>query len=84
MGFRVWGLGPETERRRGVRGRTSALAAFRGGEIGGAVADGLADTLKVVEGVVELVAMAGLVGETFLQTGVEFIAPAGELVLVFL
>ena len=38
----------------------------------------------MVEGVVELVAMAGLVGETFLQAGVEFIAPAGELVLVFL
>lgn len=86
---RVWGFGSGVWGRRrsgggGVRGRTSALAAYRGGEIGGAVADGLADTLKVVEGVVELVAMAGLVGETFLQTGVEFIAPAGELVLVFL
>ena len=68
---RVWGFGSGVWGRRrsgggGVRGRTSALAAYRGGEIGGAIADGLADAFKVVEGVVELVAMTGLVGETFL------------------
>lgn len=38
----------------------------------------------MVEGVVELVALAGLVGEAFLEAGFEFIAPAGELMLVFL
>ena len=48
------------------------------------VADGLADALEVVERVIELVTMTSLVGETFLQAGVEFIAPAGELVLVLL
>ena len=44
----------------------------------------MADALEVVERVIELVTMTGLVGETFLQAGVEFIAPAGELVLVLL
>jgi len=44
----------------------------------------LADALEVVERVIELVTMTSLVGETFLQAGVEFIAPAGELVLVLL
>ena len=55
-----------------------------GEEIGGAVADGLADAFEVIEGIVELVAVAGLVGEAFLQAGFEFVAPTGELVLVFL
>ena len=49
-----------------VRGSAGVLATQGGGEVGGAVADSLADAFKVVEGVVELVAMTGLVGETFL------------------
>lgn len=38
----------------------------------------------MVEGVVELVAVAGLVGEALFEAGFEFVAPAGELVVVLL
>jgi len=43
----------------------------------------LADAFEVIEGVVELVAVAGLMGEAFFEAGFEFVAPAGELVVVF-
>jgi len=66
-------------------GGRSGEAGRRGRrEVGGAVADGLADAFEVVEGVVKLVALAGLVSETFLEAGFEFVAPAGELMLVLL
>jgi hypothetical protein len=44
----------------------------------------LADAFEVVEGVVELVAVAGLVREALFEAGFEFVAPTGELVVVFL
>ena len=53
-----------------------------GEEVGSAVFDGLADAFEVIEGVVELVAVAGLVGEALLEAGLQFVAPAGELVMV--
>ena len=42
----------------------------------------MAGAFEVVEGVVELVAMAGLQSQAFLEQGVELVAPAGEQVVI--
>jgi hypothetical protein len=42
----------------------------------------LADALEVIEGIVELVAVAGLVRETLFKAGFEIFAPPGELVVI--
>ena len=67
-----------------MRAESRETGRSGGGEVGGAVGDGFTDAFEVVEGIVKLVAMAGLVGEAFLEAGFEFVAPAGERVVVFL
>jgi len=68
----------------GFGGSASELAADRGREVGGAIAEVLADAFEMVDGVVELVAVAGLVGEALFKAGFEFVAPPGQLVVVLI
>jgi hypothetical protein len=68
----------------GFGGSASGLAAYGGGEVGGAIAEVLADAFEMVDGVVELVAVAGLVGEALFEASLELVAPPGQLVVVLI
>ena len=68
----------------GFGGGVGELAAHGSGEVGGAIAEVLADAFEMVDSVVELVAVAGLVGEALLESGFELVAPPGQLVVVLI
>lgn len=53
-----------------------------GEEVGGAIADGFANALEVVEGVFELVAMDRLVAQALGLAGFEFFAPLGDQAVI--
>jgi hypothetical protein len=44
----------------------------------------LADAFEMVDGVVELVAVTGLVGEALFEASLELVAPPGQLVVVLI